>query len=172
MATISRVEVESAAAILLCFVVALTAPDLDRLLGLGHRSALTHSVLASGLACLFARTRAAACGLAGGTATHLSADCFPNAMTGYATVKLPLAGALGAGTSYVWLAANAGLALLLFLLLLRRLHAPVAALAIAAAAGTAALFYLYRTDGGWPVLALIALAGAALLRRRHLRRVR
>lgn len=82
-------------------------------------------------------------------------------------MKLPLAGSIGAAASYGWLAANAVLALLLAGIALRRLHHPVAAMGVAAGAGMAGAGYLWRTDGGWPVLAIAALAALAWWRLRR-----
>lgn len=145
---------------LVAFAIGLTFPDVDLTLGLGHRNGLTHSVAPALVALGRVRWRHAGCGLAGGTGLHLAADCFPNAMTGYATVKLPLAGSIGAAASYGWLAINAALALALAAVALRRLHHPIAAASVAAAAAVVGVSYLWRTDGGWPVLVLAALAGA------------
>ncbi|MDR6787252.1 hypothetical protein J2Y58_000593 [Sphingomonas sp. BE138] len=136
------------------FLIGLTLPDLDLRMWLGHRSAITHSILPA--CALLARRRwhPAACGMGAGTGLHLAADTFPNAMVGYATVKLPLVGALSAGGSYVWLAANALGGLALAVWLSRRLHARLAAGLLGLAALVAGAGYLWRTDGGWPVLAL------------------
>ncbi|TCP33187.1 hypothetical protein [Sphingomonas sp. BK235] len=150
---------------LVALAVGLTLPDLDLRLWLGHRSALTHSILPA-LLLLAARQRAAACGIAAGTGVHLAADCFPRHMIGYATVKLPLAGAMSPLHSYAWLALNAVAALLLAAALARRLHAPVVRAAVAVAALAAALRYLWHDPGGWPVLALVALGVGAWWRLR------
>lgn len=156
---------------LVAFAIGLTLPDVDLTLGLGHRSGVTHSVLPALVALGHTRWRHAGCGLAGGTGLHLSADCFPNAMTGFATVKLPFVGSIGAAASYGWLAVNAMLALLLAAVVLRRLHPTVAAIGVAAGAGALGIGYLWRTDGGWPVLTLM-ITGVALVcwRRGHLNR--
>ena len=138
---------------LVALAVGLTLPDLDLRLGLGHRSALTHSLLPA-LLLLVWRQRAAACGIAAGIGVHLAADCFPRRMTGYATVKLPLHGALPPLESYAWLALNAVAALLFASWWARRLHAPVARALVGLAALAAALRYLWHDPGGWPVLAL------------------
>lgn len=141
---------------LIAFVVGLTLPDLDLRLWLGHRSGLTHSVLPAVLLLARRRWHAAACGMGAGTGLHLAADSFPNRMIGYATVKLPVAGALSPGESYAWLGVNAVMGLALAILLLPRLHAPRAALLVAGVALAGGLAYLWRTDGGWPVLAIAA----------------
>jgi len=146
---------------IVAFLIGLTLPDLDLHLWLGHRSAVTHSVVPACVLLMRRRWYPAACGMAGGTGLHLAADTFPNRMIGYATVKLPFAGALSAGASYTWLAINALAGLALAAWLARRLHAPVVAVLLAIAAGVAGARYLWRTDGGWPVLA-IAVAGAWL----------
>jgi hypothetical protein len=151
-------------------MVGLTLPDVDLSLGrflpgLGHRSGLTHSVAPALLALGRPGWRHAGCGLAGGTGLHLAADCFPNAMTGYATVKLPFAGSIGAAASYGWLAVNAVLALGLAAIALRRLHHPVAAIGVVVGTALLGARYLWQTDGGWPVLVMIVLAGIIWWRR-------
>lgn len=151
-------SVMTAGLTLVAFVIGLTLPDVDLLLHV-HRSGVTHSVLPALVALGRARWRHAGYGLAGGVGVHLSADCFPHAMTGYATVKLPFEGSIGAGWSYLWLGGNALLALGIAAWALRRLHHPVAAAGVAAGAAVVALGYLWRDPGGWPVLAIVALAG-------------
>ncbi len=148
---------------LVALAVGLTLPDVDLRLGLGHRSALTHSLLPA-LLLLAWRQRAAACGIAAGIAVHLAADCFPRRMTGYATVKLPLFGALPPLESYAWLALNAAAALLLAAWWARRLHAPAARALVGLAALAAALRYLWHDPGGWPVLALAGGVAFAVVR--------
>lgn len=150
-------------ALLLCAYAGLTFPDLDQPLPLDHRSALTHGALpALGLAaCRWARPAAA--GLALGTAFHLAADLFPDAMVGYATVRFPFAGRLDAAGSYAWLFANAVACGGLGAWLLGRTVAGVRPRLLAAIGVSAVgLPYLFRVDGGWPVLAL-AVASAWLL---------
>lgn len=153
---------------LVAFAIGLTLPDVDLLVHV-HRSAVTHSALPALVALGHARWRHAGVGLAGGLGVHLSADCFPRAMAGYATVKLPFAGSIGAWWSYVWLGTNAVLALALAAWALRRLHHPIAAMAVAAGAAVAGAGYLWRDPGGWPVLAIAALAGSAWWRLRSRR---
>lgn len=143
-----------------------TLPDFDLALGLGHRSALTHSVLPLCVALARLRWRPVAIGLALGIGLHLSADVFPNAMRGYATVKLPDLGALGAGASYVWLAANAFLSLGAGALLLARFTTRLHAGTVLAAVAALGVGYLYATDGGWPALLVFTGTGVALVRRR------
>lgn len=155
-------RIRTAALVLAGFAIGLGLPDLDLVLPfLAHRSALTHSVLPALLLLLHPERGRIACGVALGIGVHLAADCFPNAMTGYATVKLPFAGGLGALWSYVWLGANALAALLIGgLLALRALPRPWGA-AILATTAAGAVAYLFTTDGGWPVLAIVALLGGA-----------
>lgn len=154
------------AALLAACVAGTTFPDLDFNLLLTHRSAVTHSVLVPLLLLAWTRARAIAPGLTMGMGFHLAADCFPNAMRGYATVKLPLFGSIGADASYLWLGANALVAFAAGLALLDR-SLPrgwrVAALAGYASIGTS---YLFVTDGGWPALAIFAAAGWLAVRRR------
>jgi hypothetical protein len=142
---------------LVAFVIGLALPDIDLLAGV-HRSGVTHSVLPALVAFARTRWRHAGCGLAGGVGVHLSADCFPRAMVGYATVKLPVESSIGAGWSYVWLGANALLALALAAWALRRLHHPVAAWGVAAGAAVFGAGYLWRDPGGWLVLAIVVVA--------------
>ncbi len=151
---------------LLACVAGTTLPDLDFALGLAHRSALTHSVLPVALLAWWRGGRAIGPGLAIGIGIHLAADCFPNAMRGYATIKLPLAGSIGSDASYAWLAVNAlgGMAI-------GALWQPVPITPrwrFAALAGCAliAVAYLFVTDGGWPALTLFGLAGWLAVRRR------
>ncbi|MBW6528281.1 hypothetical protein KZ813_15680 [Sphingomonas sp. RHCKR7] len=156
---------------LVALAVGLTLPDVDLRLGLGHRSALTHSLLPALLPLVW-RQRAAACGIAAGVGVHLAADCFPRRMIGYATVKLPLLGALSPLESYAWLALNAAAALLLAAWCARRLHAPLARALVGVAALAAALRYLWHDPGGWPVLALVGAATVAVVRGRSSSRAR
>lgn len=147
-----------AAAAFLAAWAGTTFPDIDQLLPLGHRSGLTHSILPLGLAC-GRRLRAAGAGLALGIGLHLSADLFPNAMTGFATVKLPLVGSIGAGASYLWFGVNAAAALAIGAWLLGRLLAPKLALAVLAGVALLGIAYLFATDGGWWALAMFGGAG-------------
>lgn len=143
-----------------------TLPDLDLTLGLGHRSGLTHSVLPVLVSLARPRWRPVAIGLALGVGLHLSADVFPNGMRGFATVKLPEMGALGASDSYLWLATNALAVLATGALLLDRFTTrPTAALVLAVIA-LLGVGYLFATDGGWPVLLIFTGTGVVLVRRR------
>ena len=154
-----------AIAILLAALAGTTLPDIDQLLPLlDHRSAITHSI-APAVAALGARSvRPVGCGLALGLGLHLSADCFPQAMIGYATIKLPLGGSLGRD-SYWWLAGNAGLAGALFGWLLPR-QLPMAALrwTVLGAGALLALWYLAQVPGGYRALACYALVAWAAWR--------
>jgi len=154
------------AAVILTAVAGLTLPDIDASLGMGHRSGLTHSILPALAATLRRRWHPVAAGLAAGLALHLAADAFPNAMTGYATVKLPFAGGIGAGLSYAWLGVNAALASALGIGLIVRLFDRRTAAGLLVTLLIVGIGYLLRTDGGWPVLALGALGGWLLLRKR------
>lgn len=154
---------------LVAFAIGLTLPDVDLVLPLRHRSALTHSLLPALLLCARPAWRPVACGTAGGTGLHLAADVFPNAMTGFALVKMPLLGTLGAGWSYAWLAANAVAAVALAVLLGWRLHTAEWRWPVAAVGTGGGVFYLFVTDGGWPVLALVGgvIAAVTWWRRRR-----
>lgn len=152
-----------AAAVVVAAWLGTTLPDCDLSLGLGHRSGLTHSVLPVAACAWRVRWRAVAAGLALGIALHLAADLFPNAMRGFALVKLPGVGALDVGESYGWLFANAALALLAGVALVVATHPPRLALAAFGAVAVVGVAYLFRTDGGWWVLALVGGAGGLAL---------
>jgi hypothetical protein len=155
----------AALAVLAAACAGTTLPDWDLHLGLGHRSGLTHSVLPAAAACLRRRWWAVAAGLALGIGLHLSADLFPNAMRGFATVKLPGAGSIGPQASYLWFAVNAAVALAAGVALSVAVTTPRLALAVLAGVAAMGLLYLYRTDGGWWALALFALLGWIAFRR-------
>jgi hypothetical protein len=140
-----------------------TLPDIDQILPLEHRSALTHSVAPVALAW---RWRVVAAGLALGLGLHLSADLFPNAMQGLATVKLPFVGSIGWAASYVWLAVNAFAALAIGAWLLGRLMGPRLALAVLGCVALIGIAYLFATDGGWWALMMFGGTGWLALRRR------
>lgn len=156
-----------AAAVLLAAGAGMTLPDVDQALPLGHRSALTHSVLPAALACAWRRGWAVAAGLAFGIGIHLSADLFPNAMRGFATVKLPGFGGIGARESYFWFAVNGAAALLLGGWLLGKIAGAKLALGVLAAVAMIGIFYLFTTDGGWWALAMFGGVGWLGLRRRQ-----
>ena len=149
-----------------------TLPDLDMSLGLGHRSGLTHGLLPVAIACARPRWRPVAAGVALGVGLHLSADVFPNAMRGFATVKLPGAGSIGAAGSYAWLAVNALAALGIGTALLLSLTSARIAALILLVVAVIGIGYLYVTDGGWPALLVFTGAGWAVVRRRSLGRDR
>lgn len=147
-------------------IAGTTLPDLDLLLPLGHRSGLTHSLLPLALALVAARWRPVMAGLAIGIALHLAADTFPNAMRGYAMVRLPGVGSIGATGSYVWLGVQAVAATLAGAVLLAAALPVRAALPTAAALMLVGIAYLFATDGGWPALAVYGAFGWLALRRR------
>lgn len=157
-------QVARVAALQLALSGGLTLPDIDQLLPLlDHRDALTHSLLPA-LALLAwpqgrERLHAVAAGLALGLALHMAADCFPQAMVGFGTIKLPFAGSIGRW-SYLWLGANAVAGAVMFGVLLPslRLSLPLALLVLGGAVITGA-GYLLRVDGGWWALASILLVG-------------
>lgn len=155
----------AAGAVVLAAVAGTTFPDLDQLLPVGHRSALTHGVLpVLALAAYDRRLWPVAAGLGLGIGLHLAADLFPNGMRGYATIKLPLLGSIGAGASYLWIAANAASSLAGGAWLLGQVAAPRAAGATLVAVGVLGVAYLLRTDGGWWALAMFAGLGWLALR--------
>ncbi|MES2337051.1 MAG: hypothetical protein V4537_03010 [Pseudomonadota bacterium] len=154
-------RVRAAAVMLATFAVGLGVPDLDFLLPFGHRSALTHSILPLLLILAHPAGRSLLPGLALGIGVHLSADSFPNAMTGFARIRLPLAGALSPAWSYVWLGSNALAAVMIGATTAGRLLPRVWALGVLAAVVLGSVAYLFVTDGGWPALLVYAAAGAA-----------
>ena len=155
--------------VLACFAVGIALPDLDFVLPfVTHRSGLTHSILpALALLSLHPLRGKIACGVALGIGVHLAADSFPNAMTGYATVKLPFAGSIGRTWSYVWLGANALAALVMGGVLALRVLPKPWGFAILVAIALGSVVYLATTDGGWPVLAIMALIGGGTWQRRR-----
>ncbi|MDJ0278428.1 hypothetical protein QLH51_16645 [Sphingomonas sp. 2R-10] len=160
-----RPWVQGVAAVL-AGIAGTTLPDLDLLLPIGHRSGLTHSLLPLALALFATRWRPVMAGLAIGIGLHLAADSFPNAMRGYATVKLPGTGSIGAAASYVWLGVQAVVASVAGAVLLAAslpLRIAVPAAAALAAIGAA---YLFATDGGWPALGIYAAFGWLTVRHR------
>ena len=152
------------AGLVLAIMGGLDVPDLDQHLPLlDHRDGLTHGLLPALAAAAWRWLRPLAAGLAIGIALHLSADLFPAAMTGYATVKLPFAGSLGRW-SYAWLLANAAGGIALFAALLDRRWPGVVRLGVAAGAVLLGLTYLARVDGGWWAIAGYAAIGAGIYR--------
>jgi len=155
-------------ALLLCVIAGLTLPDIDQPLPLDHRSALTHSIAPALLALARRWARPVAGGLAFGLGLHLSADLFPNAMVGFATVKLPFAGSMGTEGSYYWLAGNALAAMAVGGWLLREaVEAKLLRAATLAAIALIGAGYLIGVDGGWPALAIFLVAGWAAFRWRR-----
>lgn len=145
-----------------------TVPDLDLTLGLGHRSGITHSIAPVAAACGRRRWWPVAAGLALGIGLHLSADLFPHAMRGFATIKLPGFGSLGARDSYLWIAGNGAGALVAGVWLIAASAPRGMAAAVLGAVGLCGVAYLFRTDGGWAALALFAAAGWIAMRSRRL----
>ena len=89
-------------------VIGLMWPDFDLWLpGLTHRSAVTHGLWLPLVVVLLVRRQAwlapVAAGLALGIAVHCAADLFPEAMRGYAMVKLPFVTGIGRALSWAWL---------------------------------------------------------------------
>lgn len=164
----ARVPAAAALAIIAAAWAGTTLPDLDLAFGLGHRSGMTHSVLPVLVACWRRRWWTVAAGLALGIGLHLSADLFPNAMRGFATVKLPGAGSIGAEASYWWFAVNATVALVAGTALTLRRTPPHTALLVLLATAVMGLTYLYRTDGGWSALTAFAAMSWLAVRGRRL----
>ena len=141
-----------------------TFPDLDSPLRLQHRSAVVHSVLPLYIAMLDPRTWPVAAGLGFGIGFHLAADLFPTTMRGYATIKMPLLGAIGVLPSYLWIAVHAGANLVGGVLILERIGTRPATTCALAAAGVLGAAYLMRTQGGLYALALLTGLGWLMLR--------
>lgn len=172
LAELSRHRAACAGAVLLACLSGTTLPDLDLSLGLVHRSILTHGPLLPALLLLGPpRWRPAAAGLALGIGLHVAADTFPNAMTGYATVKLPFAGSIGATASYLWLAANALALTIAGGVLLARLFPPKWLAGLLAGSAAIGIAYLFVTDGGWPALGIYAAFGWLAVRQRKQSRI-
>jgi hypothetical protein len=165
-AAAGRWPIAAGGAVLLAAWAGTTFPDIDQALPLPHRSALTHSVLPAALACLWRRGVAVAAGLALGIGLHLSADLFPEAMRGFATVKLPFLGSIGWQASYAWFAVNALACLTLGAFLLSRVAGPKLALALLAGVALIGVAYLLSVDGGWWALAMFGGTGWVALRKR------
>ena len=146
----------AAAALLLAMIAGLTLPDIDQPLPLDHRSAVTHSALPALLVTFRRWTWPVASGLAFGIGLHLAADLFPNAMIGFATVKAPFGGSIGADLSYAWLSANALGCVALGALLLRKVAGARLTGGLFAATAAVGAVYLAGVDGGWPALALLS----------------
>jgi hypothetical protein len=172
LAEVSRHRGAGAAAVLLACVSGTTLPDLDLSLGLVHRSILTHGPLLPVLLLLGPpRWQPVAAGLALGIGLHVAADTFPNAMTGYATVKLPFAGSIGVSVSYLWLAVNALALSIAGGVLLARLFPPKWVLGLVAGSAAIGIAYLFVTDGGWPALGVYAAFGWLAVRQRRQARI-
>lgn len=153
-------------ALLLCVVAGLTLPDIDQPLPLDHRSALTHSIGPALLALARRWARPVAGGLALGLGLHLAADVFPNAMIGFATVKMPFAGSIGRDASYLWLAVNSlACTALGGWLLQREIEKPLLRALALLAVVLIGFSYLIGVDGGWPALAIYLAAGWLAFRR-------
>lgn len=152
------------AIVILSAAAGTTLPDLDMVVGLKHRSAVLHSVLPIAVAAMDRRTWPLAAGLGLGLGLHLSADLFPNGMRGFATIKLPLYGSIGAGASYLWIAAAAVANLAGGAWLLGQVADRRVASTTLAAVSVLGITYLLRTDGGWWALMMFAGVGWLALR--------
>jgi hypothetical protein len=147
------------ATVVLAAAAGTRLPDLDTPLRLGHRSALVHSVLPVAVALLDRRTWPVAAGLGFGIGCHLAADMFPNTMRGFATIKLPLWGSIGAMPSYLWIAANAAANLIGGLVVLDRIAPRQVVAGALAATGVLGVAYLLRAQGGLYALGFLAVLG-------------
>ncbi|MCC7271885.1 MAG: hypothetical protein IT561_04400 [Alphaproteobacteria bacterium] len=149
---------------LLLVQIGLVLPDIDqRIPFIGHRSALTHSVLLPLL--LAGRWPAIAGLLAGGIAVHLGADLLPRGWFGYALVRVPFLGPLDATLSQLFLAANAVVGLHLFHAASRE---PATRRMLWAMLAVSAAAYLLVHERWWPlVLAAVALATVVVVWRRR-----
>lgn len=165
LARASRRPMVHAAAAVCAGIAGTTLPDLDLWLPIGHRSGLTHSLLPLALALIARRWRPVMAGLAIGIGLHLAADAFPNAMRGFATVKLPAIGSLGVSGSYAWLGVQAVVASVAGAVLLAAALPTGLALLTAMALAAIGIAYLFVTDGGWWALMLYTAFGWIAVRR-------
>ncbi len=156
-------------AVAICACIAgTTLPDIDHPLPfVPHRSGLTHGVLPVAVALARRRWWPIAAGLGIGVGLHLAADCFPNAMRGYAMVRLPFAGSIGREASYAWLAVNAALATAAGAVALAACFRRRVALLLLAGMAAIGVAYLLVTDGGWPALAVYGAGGWLAVRSRN-----
>ena len=154
-------------ALLACVWAGTTLPDIDQPLPLDHRSAATHSALPAAAALARRWAWPVAAGLFLGIGLHLAADFFPNGMTGFATIKVPLGGSLGADGSYAWIGLNALVCGAAGTWLALRGHAPGWRGAALVGAGLIGLVYLAGVDGGWWALATFAVVAVLALRLRR-----
>jgi hypothetical protein len=114
-------------ALIIGTLLGLQLPDADQvftLLGLVHRSIITHGLLLPlGLFLLVRRREAwltlGAAGLCLAVAVHLTFDLFPQSWRGYALLTVPLVGRIDPTLSVLWLAISIVACCLLALRLLR-----------------------------------------------------
>ena len=168
IARLSSAMPARALAAVLAVAGGLTLPDTDQWLPLlHHRSAITHSALPTllVLATGFTGARSVAAGVALGVGFHLAADCFPAAMVGYATIKLPVAGSIGSAASYGWLAANSLACSGWGAWALARQEPPGWAIGVLVVSAWLGVVYLWHDPGGWPALLLYAAAAWWVCRR-------
>jgi hypothetical protein len=138
-------------------LVGLVWPDIDLAIPfLPHRSALTHSVLAALVLLAFLPERVVA-GMLLGLAVTLTADLFPHAWVGFATIHVPLLGSLKL-LSPLWLLLNVFAALLLaFHLLSHHGHNRPERLPLAAALALAVFYGLLVEHKIVPMLVFAAI---------------
>ena len=105
-----------------------------------------------------------AAGLGFGIGLHLAADLFPGGMRGFATIKLPLWGSIGAVPSYIWIIVNAAGCMISGVVVLDRIADRQVMDSAMAAVGVLGGAYLLRTDGGWCALTMLTFIGWILLR--------
>ncbi len=148
-----------AATVVSAAITGTRLPDLDTPLKLGHRSALLHGVVPMLVALLDARTWGVAAGLGFGIGLHLAADLFPGRMRGFATIKLPLVGSIGAGLSYLWIAVNAAANLIGAIWILPWIADGDGLSATLAGIGLVGVLYLLSAKGGWAALVLLGAIG-------------
>ena len=113
-------------ALIIGTLLGLQLPDADRvftLLGLVHRSIITHGLLLPLGASLLVRARPrwlqlGVAGLSLAMAVHLAFDLFPRSWVGYALITVPLVGRLDPTLTVLWLALSVVACCLLALRLL------------------------------------------------------
>ena len=161
----SRGLVPAAATVLLALILihaGTTIPDTDQWLPvLGHRSAVTHSMLLPALVVL--RWSMVGGMLAGGFAIHLAADLLTRKWVGYALVKLPLLGALDGTASQVFLALNLAVGLWLYHRAAAESGMPRPVWAAFAAAAAA---YFLINERWWLLLVPVLVVALLVVRRR------
>lgn len=141
--------------------VSVFIPDIDLAFSslIGHRSILTHSLLPP-LCALLLRRKTLAGAMAVGFAIHLNADLFPAAWVGFATIKLPLSGHLGAWP-FPWLLLNSFILLTIAHVIFHNSHDRSLTYAYYASLLTVGTIYILRDRVNWVPLVMFLLTWSA-----------